>query len=192
MSIFAAELTTVSLDSKEILLKEFKLLLKNISKDYYDPQNFVPGKLFNMPFNQLTPYFLSLFEILKKELEIETSEFALLYHEYPKLISKTSYSGYIHKDVSRVCAVSIPIITLDPVVFYDYDPKLERKARKNPARKPAKVLHYKYDHPTIINTNEFHNVFTLDETAPRALVQLNCFESFKDIFERNKHKLNVL
>jgi hypothetical protein len=189
-----AEITSIKLDAIPILIEEWKKQLdkvieRNLLLHYV--KTFSRPPHLTLKLEDFTDYFQNLFFTIKEELKIELTDYRIFYHDYEKYNSKLETS-IIHKDINRLSAITIPIYASDPVLFYDetevYDPKIRKKV----TRKPNQIHLYKYDHPTLINTDTLHSVFLLNEKTPRAIIQVNLYEPFNDIFQRNSNKLKLV
>ena len=186
----AAEIVSINLDNKTLLEEWDKFLPTIIDKLKKQPDSFN-----SLNFNLFTEYFQNIFIEIINHLDVQTDTAAVFYHDYPQHKTKVEYTSAVHMDYDRKSAISIPIVTSDPLLFFDYDEQYDNdrtgKKLRN-LKKPNQVLHYKTDHPTLINTRNLHSVFVLDETTPRILIQINCYESFDSIIERNKSKLRLV
>lgn len=188
----AALLTTINLDSIDILEKEWEpQRLKFI--DRYGIH------FLRVMFEDLTPYFQNFFLRVADELRLDTSQinryegFNVWYND-PKVRSTRNikYTSTIHIDTERNVAISIPIYALSPVVFYDNDKINDTNYKKLVVKKPNQVITYSFKHPTLLNTKNFHQVFNFNENLQRAVLQLNCMEIFDSLVRRNSDKVIVL
>ena len=184
----AAQLTTIHLEDQQVLKKEWLLLLDHFKDKIQSDPNFTDKILIG----EFTPYFQKLFHIIIEELTIETQYACIFYHDYLTYKTKVEHTSHIHMDTNREAAVSIPIETPDPLLFYNFDEKYLNNKRLHSIKKPNQILNYEHNHPTLINTRNLHNVFVLDESLPRVLLQIHCYESFNSIYQRNQNKLRVL
>ena len=188
----AAILTSVNNDNVEILEKEWEPQRQKFIKRY--------GPYFvRMMFEDLTPYFQDFFLNVANELRLDTSQINRIegfntWYNDPKIkkVDSIKYTSRIHIDTERNVAISIPIYAISPVIFYDHDQITDTNYKKFIVKKPNQTITYSFKHPTLLNTKNFHQVFYLNENEHRAVLQMNCMESFDNLVRRNVDKVVVL
>ncbi len=176
----AAEILTVKLDDPNILKEEWEKLIPTFDKLFYQDESY----RLSYPIAKLTPYFQNILEAIKLELGVVTEKCAIFYHDIIKFDNKMRGTTRPHVDTTRAVAVTVPIHAGDLFAFYTKQPDNRPKL--------TEMIKYGLEHPTIVNISNIHSTFIVEHKLPRAILQLNCYESFSNICERNKDKIKLL
>jgi hypothetical protein len=183
-----AEIKTINLDNILKLRSEWDTLLQKLIDDKLLPDHKHRPTYFSIQIDSLTEYFKNLIIKIQFELGLDLSDVRIIYHDFYKYPA-TKNSTIIHKDGPRKSTITVPIYAKDPVIFYHDD---QSKAERTKLfQKPKLVYYYDYMNPVLLNVQNFHAWFTLDEKEPRVLLQLNLQERFENIVARNINKLVV-
>lgn len=181
---YLAELTTVQLPSLSILEQEWEKLYKSNEGFAWDGRCYLPE-------NKYTNFFKDLINQIKTEVNYTYKDLCLQFRQinHPKC---ALMSHIIHKDSYRKSMIVFPVSTItDPVCFYTDEMYTKNKNNQH-KNKPDLMSFYSHKHPVLMDTQKWHNVFVIDKSKPRILIQLEYDYTFDEIFFTNTDKFQLL
>ena len=181
---YLAELTTLSLPSLNILEEEW-------IKCEHANQGFSWDGRCYLPEIKYTNFFKNIINNIKDQIGFQHKNVCLQIRQigHPKC-ALTSH--IIHKDSNRNSLCVFPVSTItDPVCFYTDEMILKNK-EKTYKNHPDLISFYSHNHPILMNTQKYHNVFIIDKNKPRILIQLEYEETFEQILEKNLSLFKLL
>lgn len=175
-----AELTSISLDTPEVLDQEFKKLCDSQPNYNWHTRSYVYMHFF-------TDYWKDVVDKVLDEINLPYIDILFQTH-HKELWDEKWYLTVTHTDVYRNSCITIPIYydNMEPVNFYgpSENDKYPVTASHNP-NVPIQKSVYSRKHPSLVNVQTRHNVRILNDSSPRILLQISYKHRYEDIIERN-------
>lgn len=184
-----AELIQLTLDDEAVIHNEWKTLVAHKSDFQWGYRNYQPASFFSEYFLKLIKNISDLVEIPYKNLLIQVHDDTV--HTEPMSPKETLTT--VHKDIARLCCITVPIFysDLEPIYFYTDDAAPKHRGQP-PLKKPNQTYRYSKKHPTLVNVNNLHNVRVVKTDMPRILLQLSYDANFQSIVGHKPHIWQVI
>jgi hypothetical protein len=173
-----AELVHLPLDDEKVIHSEWQELLKQKADFNWGYRNYQPISFFSDYFKNLIKNISDLVDLPYKNILIQVHDNQI--HTEPMSPKETLTT--VHKDIARLCCITVPIFysDLEPIYFYDDDAAPKYRGQP-PIKKPNQSYRYSKKYPTLVNVNNLHNVRVVKTDMPRILLQISYDVKFQSI-----------